>query len=77
MTTWLVRFYDTPIGPIDTEKQRLRRLAVPAEADSEAQGKTNHERLSPMYPVYFVTDLSAGHSTRVQAVAAEARRSGC
>jgi len=33
---WLVRFYDTPIGLIDTEKKRLRRLAVPADADSAA-----------------------------------------
>ena len=33
---WLVRFYDTPIGLIDTEKKRLRRLAVPADADSQA-----------------------------------------
>jgi putative transposase len=33
---WLVRFYDTPIGVIDMDKKRLRRLAVPAGGDGEA-----------------------------------------
>ena len=34
---WLVRFYDTAIGLIDTHKKKLRRLAVPADGDGEAQ----------------------------------------
>jgi len=34
---WLVRFYDTAIGLIDTHKKKLRRLAVPADRDGEAQ----------------------------------------
>jgi len=34
---WLVRFYDTPVGRIDFDKKKLRRLAVPADRDGEAQ----------------------------------------
>ena len=36
---WLVRFYDTAIGLIDTHKKKLRRLAVPADGDGEAQNE--------------------------------------
>ena len=42
----LMRFYNTPIGVIDTRQKRLRRLIVPARGDDQQQ--TN---LSPIYPV--------------------------
>ena len=37
---WLVRFYDAPIGLIDPDKKKLRRLAVPVHGDGEAQKQT-------------------------------------
>lgn len=42
----VMRFYDTPIGVIDPQQKRLRRLAVPARADRQTD--TN---LSPILPV--------------------------
>lgn len=41
-----MRFYDTPIGVIDTRHKRLRRLILPVR--SQDQTKPN---LSPIYPV--------------------------
>ena len=37
---WLVRFYDTPIGLIDMDKKRLRRLVAPTGGDGEAHHET-------------------------------------
>ena len=37
---WLVRFYDAPIGLIDPNKKRLRRLAALADTHSEAPDET-------------------------------------
>ncbi len=34
---WLVRFHDVPIGLIDMDKKRLRRLVAPTGAGGEAQ----------------------------------------
>jgi len=42
----LMRFYDTPIGVIDTRQKRLRRLTIATRGDS--QTPTN---LSPIHPV--------------------------
>jgi transposase InsO family protein len=37
---WQVRFFDTPLGLIDTAKQKLRRLAGPVHGASEANTPT-------------------------------------
>ena len=37
---WLVRFYDAPVGLIDRDEKRVRRLPIPADRDGEAQVKT-------------------------------------
>ena len=42
---YLLRFYDTYIGVIDTQQRRLKRLTVPARGHSQT---TN--QLSPTYP---------------------------
>ena len=41
-----MRFYNTPIGVIDTHHKRLRRLVAPARG-----GDQKHQNLSPIYPV--------------------------
>jgi transposase InsO family protein len=43
--TLQMRFYNTPIGVIDTRQRRLRRLVIPARGDHQT-----HQPLSPMPP---------------------------
>jgi len=37
---WRVRFFDVPIGTIDLDKKKLRRLALPARGDGEPADRT-------------------------------------